>query len=133
MKLKMKKLILLLFTALFVFTINGLSQSYEVIYLNCNQEVKSKIDQNKIDAINILDGIKSVQIIGISGLGLSQSINIEKQLSSKTDVISFVLNEDNTSISIVSLPSFTKDSFKEILDSFQAVITGYSVKFVIEE
>lgn len=129
----MKKLILLLFTALFVFTINGLSQSYEVIYLNCNQEVKSKIDQNKIDAINILDGIKSVQIIGISGLGLSQSINIEKQLSSKTDVISFVLNEDNTSISIVSLPSFTKDSFKEILDSFQAVITGYSVKFVIEE
>lgn len=129
----MKKHILLLFTALSFTAINGFSQSYEVIYTNCSNEVKSKIDQNKIDGINILSGIQSVQTIGISGLGLSQTINIEQQLSSREDIISFNLNEDNTSISIVSLPSFTKDSFKEILDTFQAVVTGYSVNYIIEE
>jgi hypothetical protein len=101
--------------------------------MTCSEEVKSKIDQNKIDGINILSGIQSVQTIGISGLGLSQTINIGQQLSAREDIISFNLNNDNTSISIVSLPSFTKDSFKEILDSFQAVITGYSVNFIIEE
>jgi hypothetical protein len=129
----MKKNILLLFTALSFTALNGFSQSYEVIYMTCSEEVKSKIDQNKIDGINILSGIQSVQTIGISGLGLSQTINIGQQLSAREDIISFNLNNDNTSISIVSLPSFTKDSFKEILDSFQAVITGYSVNFIIEE
>lgn len=129
----MKKQFLLLFTAFSFTAINGFSQSYEVIYTNCSDEVKSKIDQNKIDGINILSGIHSVQTIGISGLGLSQTINIEQQLSDREDIISFNLNEDNTSISIVSLPSFTKDSFKEILDMFQAVVTGYSVNFIIEE
>lgn len=129
----MKKHILLLFTAFSFTAINGFSQSYEVIYANCSDEVKSKIDQNKIDGINILTGIQSVHTIGFSGLGLSQTINIEHQLSAREDIISYNLNDDNTSISIVSLPSFTKDSFKEILDSFQAVITGYSVNFIIEE
>lgn len=129
----MKKRILLLFTALSFTALNGFSQSYEVIYTTCSDEVKSKIDQNKVDGINILSGIQSVQTIGISGLGLSQTKNIGQQLSAREDIISFNLNNDNTSISIVSLPSFTKDSFKEILDSFQAVITGYSVNFIIEE
>ena len=129
----MKKHFLLLFAALSFTTINGFSQSYEVIYSNCSVEVKSKIDQNKIDGINILSGIESVQTIGISGLGLSQTSAIEQVLSTTDDIISFNLNQDNTSILIVSLPSFTKDSFQEILDTFQAVITGYSVNFTIEE
>ncbi len=129
----MKKHILLLFTALSFTAINGFSQSYEVIYTNCSDGVKSKIDQNKRDGINILTGIQSVHTIGISGLGLSQTFAFDQLLSAKEDIISFTLNEDNTSISIISLPSFTKESFKEILDTFQAVVTGYSVNFIIEE
>jgi hypothetical protein len=129
----MKKHILLVFTALSFTAINGFSQSYEVIYTNCSDEVKSKIDQNKRDGINILSGIQSVQTIGISGLGLSQTSAIEQQLTAKEDIVSFNMNEDNTSITIISLPTFTKESFKEILDTFQAVITGYSVNFIIEE
>lgn len=129
----MKKHFLLLFTALSFIAKTGYSQSYEVIYANCSESVKSKIDQNKIDGINILNGIQSVQTIGISGLGLSQTINIEGQLSAREDIISFNLNADNTSVSIVSLPSFTKDSFKEILNMFQAVITGYSVNYITVE
>ena len=127
---KRKHLLLLLFSIL---SLEGFSQSYEVIYSSCSQEVKTKIDQNKIDGINILSGIKSVQTIGVSGLGLSQKTTITQQLSVKSDVFSFTLNDDNTSISIVSLPSFTKESFKEILDAFQATITGYNVNFIIED
>lgn len=129
----MKKQFLILFATLSISAVNGISQSYEVIYENCNDEVKSKIDQNKIDGINILSGIHSVQTIGISGLGLAQRSNIDHQLSLIKDIISFKLSEDNTSMSIVSLPTFTKDSLKEILDMFNAVVTGYSVNFVIEE
>jgi hypothetical protein len=54
-------------------------------------------------------------------------------LSATDAIVSFNLNDDNTSITIVSSPIFTKDSFEEILDTFQAVITGYSVNFIIEE
>lgn len=129
----MKKHLLSFFTALFFTALNGFSQSYEVIYTNCSAEVKSKIDQNKIDGINILSGIQSVQTIGISGLGLSQTTTIEQMLSVTDAIVSFNLNDDNTSITIVSSPIFTKDSFEEILDTFQAVITGYSVNFIIEE
>ncbi len=132
-KIKMKKHLVSLYVALFFTAINGFSQSYEVIYTNCSAEVKSKIDQNKIDGINILSGIQSVQTIGISGLGLSQTATIEQVLSATDAINSFNLNDDNTSITIVSSPTFTKDSFIEILETFQAVITGYSVNFIIEE
>lgn len=65
------------------FSFKGYSQSYEVIYMNSNNEIQSKIDQNKVAGIEILTGIWSHQTIGLSGLNSSQKM-LSKQFFQST-------------------------------------------------
>lgn len=109
------------------------SQSYEEIYAVASQEVQSRIDQNKIQGINILTGILSQHTIGFTGVGFSQKENLEEKLNENENIYSFQISDDNTSITIQSSPLFTKESFEELLNNFQAAITGYSVNYTVNE
>lgn len=109
------------------------SQSYEEIYAVANQEVQSRIDQNKIQGINILSGIQSNHTIGFTGVGFSQKESLHEYLNEEENIFSFQINDDNTSITIQSSPLFTKGNFEELLNNFQATITGYSVNYTVNE
>jgi hypothetical protein len=54
-------------------------------------------------------------------------------LSEQEHVFSFQINDDNTSITMETSPLFTKVTFEELLNSFQATITGYTVNFTVNE
>jgi hypothetical protein len=129
----MKKNNLIVALILSFSSFQAFSQSYEEIYAVASQEVQSRIDQNKIQGINILIGIVSNHTIGFTGVGFSQKENLQEKLNEQENVFSFQLSDDNTSITIQSSPLFTNESFEELLNNFQATITGYSVNYTVNE
>jgi hypothetical protein len=129
----MKKNNLIVALILSFSSFQAFSQSYEEIYAVASQDVQSRIDQNKIQGINILTGIVSNHTIGYTGLGFSQKENLQEKLNDVENVFSFQISDDNTSITIQSSPLFTNESFEEILNNFQATITGYSVNYTVNE
>ncbi len=123
---KRKHLLLLLFSIL---SLEGFSQSYEVIYSLCSQEVKTKIDQNKIDGIEILTGIWSHQTIGLSGLNSTQKDELTSILSKRKEIQTIKINSENNLMNIVSTPKITKEVLKDVLEQFNLIITGYTVNY----
>ena len=125
----MKKRIHLLLVLFSILTLNGFSQSYEVIYSSCSQEVKSKIDQNKVVGIEILTGIWSHQTIGLSGLNSTQKDELTSILSKRKEIQTIKINIENNLMNIVSTPKITKEVLKDVLDQFNLIITGYTVNY----
>jgi hypothetical protein len=125
----MKNTIFLTLCALFLVSFKGHSQSYEVIYMTANQEIQSKIDQNKVAGIEILTGIWSHQTIGLSGLSSTQKEDLTVILSKNKEIQTLKINDENNLMMIVSTPKITKEVMKEILDQFNIIITGYSVNY----
>lgn len=109
------------------------TQSYEQIYAVASPEVQSRIDLNKMQGINILTGILSNHTIGFTGVGFSQKEILQEKLSEQEHVFSFQINDDNTSITMETSPLFTKVTFEELLNNFQATITGYTVNYTVNE
>jgi hypothetical protein len=129
----MKKNNLIVALILSFSSFQAFSQSYEEIYAVAGQEVQSRIDQNKIQGINILTGIVSNHTVGFTGVGFSQKENLQEKLNEQENIFSFQINDDNTSITIQSSPLFTKENFEQLLNNFQATITGYSVNYTVTE
>jgi hypothetical protein len=129
----MKKKNLIVALILSFSSFQAFSQSYEEIYAVASEEVQSRIDLNKMQGLNILTGILSNHTIGYTGVGFSQKESLQEKLSEQENIFSFQLNDDNTSITIQSSPLFTRESFEELLNNFQASITGYSVVFTVNE
>ena len=125
----MKKRIHLLLVLFSILTLNGFSQSYEVIYSSCSQEVKAKIDQNKVAGIEILTGIWSHQTIGLSGLNSTQKDELSSILSKRKEIQTIKINIENNLMNIVSTPKMTKEVLKDVLEQFNVIITGYNVNY----
>jgi len=125
----MKNTIFLTLCALFLVSFKGHSQSYEVIYMTANQEIQSKIDQNKVAGIEILSGIWSHQTIGLSGLSSTQKDDLIAILSKNKEIQTIKINDENNLMMIVSTPKLTKEVFKDVLDQFNVIMTGYTVNY----
>lgn len=81
--------------------------------------------------IDILTGIKTHHVIGLSGIGASQRTALETSLTNDSRITSFVLSEDGTSIIIESQAVFTKEEFQTILQPLNGTITGYAAEYSI--
>lgn len=125
----MKNTIFFTLLAIFLFSFKGHTQTYEVIYMTANQEIQSKIDQNKVAGIEILTGIWSHQTIGLSGLNSSQKDVLTSILSKNKEIQTIKINNENNLMMIVSTPKFTKEALKEVLDPFNVIITGFTVNY----
>lgn len=97
--------------------------------MTANQEIQSKIDQNKVAGIEILTGIWSHQTIGLSGLNSSQKDVLTSILSKNKEIQTIKINNENNLMMIVSTPKFTKEALKEVLDPFNVIITGFTVNY----
>lgn len=128
----MKKNIILVFSIFALTCFESFGQVYEKIYAESNQAVQSKIDQNKMNGIEILTDVITTHQIGMSGLGVSQKAALENNLNSNDAILDFTISPDATSISIVSKAIFTKENFELILQSFNSIITGYSAVYTVQ-
>ncbi|MDR0803320.1 hypothetical protein [Fluviicola sp.] len=129
----MKKYILLFAFGVVFSSFESVGQVYEKVYELSGAEVQNKMNQNKIDGIDILSTIHASKIVGIAGLNASSVSNLQQALTSNPKIESFNLSEDLTSIGIEAKASFTKDELAQLLSTFSVIITGYSVVYSIKE
>jgi hypothetical protein len=129
----MKKNTILIAFILVFSNFDSFGQLYEKIYEISSIDIQNKINQNKISGINILTGIQTHHVIGLSGISLAQRSALENIINGNTQVVSFILNEDATSVIIESKASLTKEEFVIMIQPLNAIITGYSAEYYINE
>lgn len=127
----MKKYLLLIALSTVFLTFKSFGQVYEKIYSLAGSEVQNQIDQNKIAGVEILSGVKTHHVIGLTGIGLSQKSALETILTNDSRVISFVLSDDATSLVLDSKAVLTREEFQLLIQTLNGVITGYTAEYSI--
>ena len=129
----MKKNTFLVAFILIFSTFDSFGQVYEKIYELSSIDIQNKINQNKISGINILTGIQTHHVIGLSGISLNQSSLLENILDGNNQIITYILNDDATSVIIESKAWLTKEDFVTMIQPLNVIITGYSAEYYINE
>jgi len=127
----MKSINILIISLAFFCSAHSFAQSYEVIYGAAPVEVQTKMNENKMLGINILNDIQTNFQIGITGILVSEKSSFMQLLSAETRIESYTLSEDNTSISIISSADFSIENFNEILSTTSGVMTGSSAFYSV--
>jgi hypothetical protein len=129
----MKKNTFLVAFILIFSTFDSFGQVYEKIYELSSIDIQNKINQNKISGINILTGIQTHHVIGLSGISLNQRSLLENILDGNNQIITYILNDDATSVIIESKAWLTKEDFVTMIQPLNVIITGYSAEYYINE
>lgn len=127
----MKKYLLLIAFSTVFLTFKSFGQVYEKIYDLSSSEVQNHMNQNKISGIDILSGVRTHHVIGLTGIGISQKSALETLLTNDSRVFSFVLSEDGTSLVLESQAVLTKEEFQTLLQSLNGTIVGYAAEYSI--
>jgi NO-binding membrane sensor protein with MHYT domain len=127
----MKKYLLLIALSTTFLTFKSFGQVYEKIYSLAGSEVQNQINQNKIAGVEILSGVKTHHVIGLTGIGLSQKTALETILTNDSRVISFVLSDDATSLVLDSKAVLTREELQILLQQLNGTITGYAAEYSI--
>lgn len=127
----MKKYLLLIAFSTVFLTFKSFGQVYEKIYDLAGSEVQNHMDQNKIAGVEILSGVKTHHVIGLTGIGLAQKSALETILTNDSRVISFVLSDDATSLVLDSKAVLTREEFQLLIQTLNGVITGYTAEYSI--
>lgn len=112
-----------------MFAGNVTAQEYWEIFDAAPAEVQNKIDENKINGIDLLTGVKAHHIIGLTGISLSQKNELELVLESEEKIFDFEINDDVTSVILNAEARFKNVEIQAILSTFNGVITGQTTTY----
>jgi len=130
-----KKLIMkILLTLFFAVIINHFSsaQIYEKIYTESSIEVQNKMNQNKVNGIDILSDIIAVHHFGIIGLNSTPKKELYKILGNENAFELISISEDLTDINILSNARFTKQNIETLFSNLSINIVSYKVEYKIK-
>lgn len=127
----MKKMKLLFVFLTFLGVKTSFGQVYEKVYSLSGPEVQNHMNQNKIQAIDILTGVKAHHVVGISGLTLSQKSDLESLLQSNLLIENFIVSEDVKSVSLTSKATFSEEDIKTLLNQLNCSVIGYSISYSV--
>jgi hypothetical protein len=124
----------ILFTLFFAVIINHFSsaQIYEKIYAESSFEVQNKINQNKVNGVDILSDVIAVHHFGIIGLNSTPKKELYKILGDEKSVEIISISEDLSDIKILSNALFTKQNIEALFSNLSVKIVGYEVNYKIK-
>jgi len=125
----------ILLTLFFAVIINHFSsaQIYEKIYSESSVEVQNKMNQNKVNGIDILSDIIAVHHFGIIGLNSTPKKELYKILRNENSFDLITLSEDLTDIKISSNAPFTKQNIETLFSNLSMKIVSYEVTYKIKK
>lgn len=130
----MKKTSLLLIVLAFGLISNiSFGQVYEKVYELAGAEVQNRMNQNKMNGIDILSDINAHQVIGVSGIGASQKANLENLLAADERVSTYTVSDDVTSVILDANASFTKEEFIALIQPLNGTVVGYTTNYSVQE
>ena len=124
----------ILLSLYFAVIINHFSsaQIYEKIYAESSIEVQNKINQNKVNGIDILSEVIAIHHFGIIGLNLVSNQEFDKILRKEKSLEIISINEDLTNIKISSNAYFNKQNIEALFSNLSVKIVGYEVNYKIK-
>ena len=124
----------ILLTLFFAVIINHFSsaQIYEKIYAESSIEVQNKINQNKVNGIDILSEVIAIHHFGIIGLNLVSNQEFDKILRKEKSMEIISISEDLTNIKISSNAYFNKQNIEALFSNLSVKIVGYEVNYKIK-
>ena len=124
----------ILITLFFAVIINHFSsaQIYEKIYAESSIEVQNKINQNKVNGIDILSEVIAIHHFGIIGLNLVSNQEFDKILRKEKSLEIISISEDLTNIKISSNAYFNKQNIEALFSNLSVKIVGYEVNYKIK-
>lgn len=128
MKQKIYSIVCLFFLATYSF-----GQNYSDVYAVANEDVRFKMDSNKILGVEILNGVTATHVVGMSGLTAGQKVQFEAILSSNNQITEFSLSVDLQSVTLKTQANLYRTQVEEILNGFNLVLTGYSVTYSLND
>ena len=124
----------ILFTLFFAVIINHFSsaQIYEKIYAESSIEVQNKLNQNKVNGVDILSDVIAVHHFGIIGLNSTPKKELYKILGDEKSVEIISISEDLSDIKISSNAYFNKQNIEAFFSNLSVKILGYEVNYKIK-
>jgi hypothetical protein len=124
----------ILLTLFFAVIINHFSsaQIYEKIYAESSIEVQNKINQNKVNGIDILSEVIAIHHFGVIGLNLVSNQEFDKILRKEKSLEIISISEDLTNIKISSNAYFNKQNIEALFSNLSVKIVGYEVNYKIK-
>ena len=124
----------ILLTLFFAVIINHFSsaQIYEKIYTESSIEVQNKMNQNKVNGIDILSEVIAIHHFGIIGLNLVSNQEFDKILRKEKSLEIISISEDLTNIKISSNAYFNKQNIEALFSNLSVKIVGYEVNYKIK-
>lgn len=108
-------------------------QVYENVYENSNDEVRAKLDQNKISGIDILTGVVAHHEFTVSNMDENEKMGLIDLLKSNQYVTKYDLSAKSNSLSIFSSAHMTKQMIVDLLNSLNLTLNEYAVAYSIDE
>lgn len=128
----MNKLFTLVFMTLATISVTY-SQVYEAVYENSNNEVRAKLDQNKMSGIDILTGVIAQHEFKVSNIDDNKKMKLLNLVESNQHALKIDFNEELNSISLLSTAHMTKKMIAELLESLNLTLNEYAVAYSIDE
>lgn len=125
------KIFLTIFFSVIVYHFSS-AQVYEKIYAESSIEVQNKLNQNKVNGIDILSEVIAIHNFGIIGLNLTSNQEFDKILRNEKSVEIISISEDLTNIKISSNAYFNKQNIEALFSNLSVKIVGYEVTYKIK-
>jgi hypothetical protein len=129
----MKQKIYFIVCVLFLGVSYSFGQHYVNVYEHANEDVRFKMDANKIQGIDILNGVKATHTVGISGLTAAQKTQFETLLSNNSQIFQYTLSADLKSLVLETQANVYRLQVEEILNNFNLMLTGHTVTYSIND
>lgn len=129
----MRKNIFVLAFILFASSNISFGQLYERVYAESNQLVQNKMNDNKMNGLELLSGITTKHIVLFSGLSISQKTEFETLLNAQSDVLSYDISSDLNTLTIDSKATFSKEMLLQMIENFQLTLVTYSAEYLVQQ
>src|SRR5690554_8212350 len=101
-------------------------QKYENVYKNSNDEVRAKLDQNKISGIDILTGVVAHHEFTVSNMDENETMELIELLKSNQYVTKYDLTRQSCSASSCSRAHMSKQLTLVLINSLNLTLNAYA-------
>ncbi|PWH86928.1 hypothetical protein [Brumimicrobium oceani] len=109
------------------------SQVYEGVYENSNEEVRARLDQNKISGIDILTDVVAHHEFKVASLDDNKRTKLFNLAKSNQYTEEFLFNEELNSFTLLSSAHMTKEMIVDLIESSNLTLVEYAVVYSIVE
>lgn len=129
----MKKIILSISCLLLLAFGEVSAQNSGLIYDVASEDVKIKMNSNKILGVNVLDGIDATHVLKVEGLTTAASEQINAILEGSTLISSVDFSIENALIGIVSNANLYRHDIEQMMVTSGVTVMQYSVTYALKD